>query len=170
MGNGDAEGDPVGQEFQQMHLHQDNVPNGNEMRSEVSRVLQRRSDVLSQAAEDADSSRIMEPSWEMISSSQAQDNTENSAGPSRRGQKRKDHSMNISLVPMLEDEQWSATNGVNGPPADECNGADGMDEPPPSRSVRGTRAKKASAGSSDAGPPTKVRRSLRQTPQKNTRR
>jgi len=175
VAHGYSNGDPVSQEFEQMQLRQNEVPDGNRVQREGSRTLQRRSFVLSQAAEDENGGGIMEPSWQMISSSQAQDGVESNA----RGNKRKDHPMDISLAPMPEDEEWSAANG---PPIDGCNGAGGSrkkgkggdnDDPaqsPASRSVRGTRAKKASTDTSDDEPPPKVRRSSRQTPQKNARR
>lgn len=168
--------DPVSQEFEQMHLRQNGVPNGNPVRKEGSRILRRRSDIFSQAAEDENNGGVMEPSWQMISSSQAQDNAErNDAGPSTRGNKRKDYPMDMSLTPMPENEEWSATND---PPIDGCNGTGPQvkgkgreeDNTTPSRSVRGTRAKKPSSVPSDQEPPLKVRRSSRQTPQKNTRR
>jgi serine/threonine/tyrosine protein kinase RAD53 len=177
--HGYTEGDPVSQEFEQMQLRQNGALNRNVIQSEGSRPLQRRSHVLSQAAKDENGGRILEPSWQMISSSQAQESAEeNGAGPSARGNKRKDHPMDMSLMPMPEGEEWPAANG---PPGDECNGAgehrkgrggDSADpaQQPALRSVRGTRAKKAGAVSSDDEPLSKVRRSSRQTPQKNARR
>jgi serine/threonine/tyrosine protein kinase RAD53 len=170
--HGYTEGDPVSQEFEQMQLRQNDAINGNVIQSEASRVLRRRSHVLSQAAEDENAARILEPSWQMISSSQPRDNgDENGAGPSTRGNKRKDHPMDISLTPMPEGEEWSAANGAgehdrNGRGSDNAEPA----QQPAPRSVRGTRAKKAGGGPSDDEPPLKVRRSARQTPQKNARR
>jgi ser/thr/tyr protein kinase RAD53 len=177
MGHIHNNGDPVSQEFEQMQLQQTEAPNRGRIQREGSRALQRRSNVFSQAAEDGNNIRILEPSWQMISNSQAQDGAEdNIPGPSA-GSKRKDHPMDMSLMPMPEDEEWSAANG---PPLDECNGADGSrrkgkanndtTQPADSRSVKGTRAKKADIGPSEDEPPQKVRRSSRQTPQKNARR
>lgn len=172
VNHGYTEGDPVSQEFEQMQLRQNDAIDGSVIQSEASRVLRRRSHVLSQAAEDENAVRILEPSWQMISSSQARDNgDETAAGPSTRGNKRKDHPMDISLMPMPENEEWSTANGAsehgrNGRARDSAEPA----QQPASRSVRGTRAKKAGAGPSEDEPPSKVRRSARQTPQKNARR
>jgi serine/threonine/tyrosine protein kinase RAD53 len=172
--HGYTDGDPVSQEFEQMQLRQNEAPNGNYVQKEGSRILRRRSHVLSQAAEDENGGgiRIMEPSWHMISNSQAQDRADNNgAGPSTRDNKRTDHPMDMSLAPMPEDKEWSAASD---PPIDGCNGTrkDGKgsddEDSAHSRSVRGTRAKKAGNSSSDE-PPVKVRRSGR-TPQKVPRR
>lgn len=161
-------GDPVGQDFQQMELQPNGATiNGHGVQRQGSRNLQRRSRVLADAAEE-DGPKIMEPSDEMISNSQAQEYAdENYAGPST-GNKRKP--MDASLDPMPEDEEWNVVNrplddGV-GTSRKKGKGASDLTTNP--RSVRGTRAARGNSSDDDAA--QKIRRSSRQTPQKTSRK
>lgn len=164
-------GDPVGQGFQQINLQSNGATNGNGVRREASRNLQRRSHVLADAAGDYDGPRIMDPSPEMISNSQAQEYAdENYAGPST-GNKRKQ--VDASLDPMPENEEWSAENrplddGLNGASASRKKGKGASDLSTNPRSVRGTRATRGNSSDEEAA--QKIRRSSRQTPQKTARK
>lgn len=165
-GFGHANSEAVGQGFQDMQLHPDDAPNGGIQR-EASRGLQRRSHVLSQAAEGDNGGQIMEPSPQMISNSQAQDEIEEN----RAGLKRKDHPMDMSLAPMPEEDEWSMVNdplnnGVSGPSVPRKKGKGSADSESNPRSVRGTRAN----GVTEDEPAQRVRRSSRQTPQKSARK
>lgn len=162
-------GEQMSQDFQQMQLEQNGSP-----RRERSRVLSRRSEVLSQAADNEMGGRIPEPSWQMISNSQAMEDAaaQNGAGPSTRGHKRKDHSIS-HMAPMPEDEEWTGVAGpaIDGGVGPRKKGRAATDSDSPrggARSVRGTRAKAGNVPDDDAG--QAVRRSTRQTPQKPTSR
>jgi hypothetical protein len=161
-------GDQINQDFEQLQLQQNGGGDNGLPRREGSRILSRRSQVISQAAEDETGGGLLEPSWQMISNSEAMDNAaaENAvAGPSTRGHKRKDHSIS-GMAPMPENEEWTgpAIDGGVGPRKKGRGAAN-----TPARNVRGTRAR-AGENVSDEEPAQAVRRSTRQTPQKPTRK
>ena len=154
------DGDPVGHDFQQMGI--DTPTSGSGVRREGSRNLQRRSHILADAAGE-DGPRIMDPSPEMISNSQAQEYAdENYAGPSTG------RPVNPSLDPTPEDEEWNMVNRPSDNAGSRKKGKGVSDPTTHPRSVRGTRATRGNSSDDDAA--QRIRRSSRQTPQKTARK
>lgn len=162
----------------------DGTSNGIKREGSRTAPLQRRSHVLSQAAE-GEGVALSEPSWDMIAHAEAQDQQQQESGPSNLSAPNKGHNKRVysELTPLPEETASDAEmNGVSPmrnrkAPARKRKSSD-EDESPQQATVAGkmTRAKgkasppKAGGGNSgedDAGPA--VRRSSRQ-PQKIARR
>jgi len=148
---------------------------GNGLKREGSRSLQRRSQVLSQAAEAEGPSTVPEPSWQMVQNIAQQD--VNAAGPSTGAHDRGNKRIHAELSPLPEELDAEMIPLGNSNSARKKGKGSDEEAPakPPAKAARGkgkatARHRVKEDSPSDDEEITKPRRSTRQTPQKVVRR
>jgi hypothetical protein len=108
--------------------------NGNGIRREGSRSLQRRSQVLSQAAETAGPSSVPEPSWEMVQNIAPQEaDTAEMRGHNKR--------IHAELSPLPEEHDTDMVNPPRHSNSPRKKGKGSDEESPPKTPVKAVRGK-----------------------------